>query len=452
MVSCSADDYLLSVNEHEDGGTKTYSLVFDGKVNEYEDKYTRSGTEAKEWADGSSLFIKFEVDDASFVTGVAEYREKPDTWVITFKGNLPETTNGKCSVFYADSVLSTSGDSLVNLSRYHGTYMTNSASYNFNGIEISIKANLEPMNGRIRFLGDSIESVKIIGITSLSSFNAKTFELEYDSTEVMTNCTHANADSTFYYTDYIYGFFTDSVKPSLYIESKEGTFRRSCNNVKMSSGSSGYIRCPQEDNYNGWTYFSGLNSQIFSDAVDLGLSVLWSKKNLGAEYDYDYGYYTSWGDNEGTNTLTNSDDYYISSWAPLTCDYTGLASYDMATKTLGEKWYTPSDAEWKELISCGMRYTSKNGVGGYMVVGKNKNSIFIPFAGYVSGVSTTFDGVASDGFYWSSSFSKKEWSNYNNHYSYYFLGSCCRFDKKNSPYLEPEFMYLKGSIRPVKAK
>lgn len=450
MVSCTSDDYQIESPNFTTNGTKTFSLKFNGNVNGYEDQSTRAGSETKSWKDGNTVFVKFVVNDTTFVFGAAEYKEKPNTWNITFKGNLPETTNGKCSVFFTDSIVSTSGDSLVNLSRHDGSYFTDDATYNFNGIEISINAIMSPLNGRIRFLGDSIESVKIVGITSLSSFNAKTFEFKTDTAEVMTNCAHANSDSTFYYTDYIYGMFTDSVKPSLYMESKEGTFRRSCNNVKLSSGSSGYIKCPQEDNYNGWTWFTGSETKVFSDAIDLGLSVLWSKRNLGAEYDYDYGYYTSWGDVDGSNTNTNSYYSNTNHWTPLSIDFTGLTSYDRSTKTLGEKWYTPSDKEWNELLTCNIRYTSKNGVGGYEITGKNGNTIFLPLAGRVSGTDTTFDGIASDGYYWSSSFGRKDWSSSNA--SYFYEGSFCWFNKSNLLTLGKQFMYYKCSIRPVMVK
>lgn len=465
--SCtSEEDYLPAKTTSTIDVTHTYNLSFNAIINGYDVKSTRSASNTEEWEDGATVFVKFQMNENSFIVGAAEYKKKANTWAITFKGDLPETANGKCSVCYFDSITSTSGDSIVNISRHHGSYRTDEASYSFNGVEIAISANLNPINGRIRFLGDSIESVKIVGIKSLSSFNAKTFIFESDTSEVMTTCKYANAVSDLYYTDYIYGVFTDSVKPSLYMESKPGAFKRSCNNIDMSSGKSGYMICPQEDNYYGWTWLTSSDVDVFSDEVDLGLSVLWSKKNLGAEYDYDYGYYTSWGDADGTNTSTQDacsshlnvgggySLFYFNSWCSTQSDFTANEKFDRVTKEKGMPWFVPSEKEWLELInSCSWIYTTRHGISGYIVEGKNGNRIFLPFAGKTMGISESYEGLSEEGCYWSSSYNGHEYyANQGSTYYYDYYGTCIIFSDTNKASLIREKQYMKLSIRPVRRR
>lgn len=454
FVSCTSDNDMAEMAIPQDSGIHTCVLKFHGNVMGYDDKHTRAVTDEMKWKDGSTVFVKFMTGGSSFIAGAAEYKEKPNTWVISYKGSLSQTTNGKCSVFYFDSIASTSGDSLVNLSRLHASYCTEQASYSFNGIEISINANLSPMNGRIRFLGDSIENFKTIGITSLKSFNCKTFTFSHDTTEVNLTCQNSSSIPNRYFTDYVYGEFSNEASRSLAIESKHGYFRRSCASVDFSAGKSGYIQCPMEDNYYGWTP-SKDDADIFSDAVDLGLSVLWAKKNLGADYDYEYGYYTSWGDGEGTNNKNSSNTVAVTEkrWIPVKESYKGNTQYDRATSLLGNQWYTPSDTEWNELMSCQCIYVSKQNQNGFKVIGNNGNSIYFPLAECIEGNATPYTGVAFAGYYWSSSYAGSSVvyeSMTSTDREYY--GSCCELSKDENFKLAKLPMFKKCSIRPVKIK
>ena len=123
------------------------------------------------------------------------------------------------------------------------------------------------------------------------------------------------------------------------------------------------------------------------DYVDLGLSVKWATKNLGASTPSSWGGIFSWGStkdvkNTYTSTLTtdNCDTY-----GKEVDDWSGNASYDAATANMGEHWRTPTQAEMQELIDkCTWKRQSVGGVYGYVFTGPNGNSIFVPQMGYFS--------------------------------------------------------------------
>ena len=116
------------------------------------------------------------------------------------------------------------------------------------------------------------------------------------------------------------------------------------------------------------------------EAVDLGLSVLWSKYNLGAASPEEYGEFYSWGETEG------KDDYSIETYPYYNqhvADDIGGSRYDAATVKLGGNWRMPTYDELQELNNkCEWNWTSVNNVYGYKVVGPNGNSIFIPSSGW----------------------------------------------------------------------
>lgn len=89
--------------------------------------------------------------------------------------------------------------------------------------------------------------------------------------------------------------------------------------------------------------------------VDLGLSVLWANKNIGSKTTHDIGNFL---DKSHADDLREVFEFNLK----------------------GAK--IPTIAQWEELRNqCSWECTELNGTGGYLVKGKNGNSIFLPFSG-----------------------------------------------------------------------
>lgn len=107
-----------------------------------------------------------------------------------------------------------------------------------------------------------------------------------------------------------------------------------------------------------------------SGAVDLGLSVVWGEKNLGASSMYDAGSYYLWGDPTGTGIImyfeTPSTNYIVDT------------QYDIAKAKLDKGWRLPTREEIKELLSSCSWAIVSNGV---RLTGPNGKSIILPLTG-----------------------------------------------------------------------
>ena len=156
------------------------------------------------------------------------------------------------------------------------------------------------------------------------------------------------------------------------------------------------------------------------NAVDLGLSVKWADKNLGAESASATGYYFAWGETKSKETYSWENYKWGNSSTTLT-KYCASADYgtvdkktvleaadDIASVGLGGKWRMPTADEWEELrTSCTWTQDTVDGVFGYKVSVKDGNaSIFIPAAGGYDGAEVYRQDAA--GFYWSSSLYTKK--------------------------------------------
>lgn len=177
------------------------------------------------------------------------------------------------------------------------------------------------------------------------------------------------------------------------------------------------------DPYNGHEY------------VDLGLpsGLKWATCNVGANNPEEYGDYFTWGETEPYYTEGHSQDIQCFNWKTSKYGYK-WASYkwcngssttqtkyctdssygtvdnkkvldledDAAHVNWGGDWRMPTKEEQDELrTKCTLTLGSQNGVKGYIVVGPNGNSLFLPAAGYRYSSDLYF--VGSFGNYWSSS-------------------------------------------------
>ena len=153
----------------------------------------------------------------------------------------------------------------------------------------------------------------------------------------------------------------------------------------------------------------------------------WADTNIGAENPEDYGYYFWWGDtvgykrennawvatdgsssnfsfDSGTTPTWNKDITTLQSEGWITADSILVPEHDAAHVHWGGAWRMPTIQELSDLNSkCDWTWTTKNGVRGYVVHGRDdyaSNSIFLPAAG--CGHGTSLDDAVSFGYYCSS--------------------------------------------------
>ena len=186
------------------------------------------------------------------------------------------------------------------------------------------------------------------------------------------------------------------------------------------------------------------------EAVDLGLSVKWATCNVGANSPEEYGDYFAWGEVSQKEEYTEETykhvkiTYTEDGWGEQTTKYewTNLGDisgtqYDAASVNWGGAWRMPTQAEIIELCeSCTWEKSMYNDVKGYLVIGPNGNSIFLPAAGYRYGTSS--DDVGSDGGYWSSK-----------PYEGYGYGACGLYFSSYKYGWNWGYRYYGQSVRPV---
>ena len=124
-------------------------------------------------------------------------------------------------------------------------------------------------------------------------------------------------------------------------------------------------------------------SEQSMEYVDMGLSVLWAKYNIGAEKESEVGILVGYGDQSFYNTSTSNDDYTPWDIAGNEDDTIYGLSIDGSAKS---KSKMPTIEQIEELIAkTTQEPTTVDGVEGVRFTAKNGNSIFLPLGSYWSG-------------------------------------------------------------------
>ncbi len=182
------------------------------------------------------------------------------------------------------------------------------------------------------------------------------------------------------------------------------------------------------------------------DWIDLGLpsGLKWATCNVGASSPEEGGDYFAWGETEPKSEYTtiNSLTYKVSLRSLKKSgiiDESGTLTKanDVASVLWGNEWRTPTDDDFKELISeCKWTFTSMNEVNGYLVTGPNQKSIFLPASAFQQ--NTTIENLGEFGDYWSSTIVKE------------LTGVSCSLGYSSKSYGRRRYArYVGRTIRPV---
>ena len=130
---------------------------------------------------------------------------------------------------------------------------------------------------------------------------------------------------------------------------------------------------------NGNSCFQVTIPGTVGNAIDLGLSVKWADRNVGATAIGDYGGLYGWGDGSGGRKSEDENEYFSTYDEYSVCG----SIRDIAAVKWGGKWRLPTEEEMIELKNkCTTESATINGIKGVRLIGPNGNSIFLPAAGY----------------------------------------------------------------------
>ena len=232
---------------------------------------------------------------------------------------------------------------------------------------------------------------------------------------------------------------------------------------------------------------SGYNTKLLSDVilffheaenqpmntVNLGLSVIWADRNLGAGAQERFGDYYAWGETSKKSVYSwENYKYYDGEYhcwdrparsvviegnyfaVPVFTKYNhkDKKTYldledDVAHAQLDDHWRLPTPEEWQELMdNCSWEWTTINGVAGQRGTSlKNGATIFLPAASLRE--YDYFDAFSTGSY--QSSYTDQDWRSSNQNFSSFFIGQDAFYFDESGMSIGYEHRWKGLPIRPV---
>lgn len=252
----------------------------------------------------------------------------------------------------------------------------------------------------VTFSGDGISSTAQVSLTDASAAVTNTATTSSDVTLKMDG----NVNSQKFYMNILPGTLSN-LKVTTEINGKTYSAEKLTDSSKATVANTNYdiaftMEEEEEDTSIKW--------------VDLGLSVLWADRNLGASSPEGVGDFycyagtepdkasTNWYfDDIQDNTIINYNDYrypedkevfdnlkYLKYFQTNNYNWyyywsiQGTNADAISVKYDDGSFHTPNEGNLAELFrNCDFEWTTQKGVNGYKVIGTNGNSIFLPCTG-----------------------------------------------------------------------
>ena len=243
--SCNEEE-IESFETEVPASTHTCRMTFDVDFTGFDvqDGSTRASIHG--WDNGDVVYLSFTTSGNGTVGGSAIYDATNNDWTVTYTGTLSSTEQGSVKVFYYDGDVTKTGNTLT-IEPTIGVYADLKGSYKYsreNGVNVS--ASLSPQASRIRFKGEPGKTITVSGIKSYTEYDQQSGVIA--STPISSSV----AVSSDGFTPYIYGFFADTSKPSISINSEGCKFTKDCNSSVFQIGESGWMNVPTRVAHDKW--------------------------------------------------------------------------------------------------------------------------------------------------------------------------------------------------------
>lgn len=269
----------------------------------------------------------------------------------------------------------------------------------------------------------SIVELTSTALAGIRAFSGKNYELDYDAIEIKDNYFTLPSDTL---TVTEYGI---AIAKGGTITKSNQTLVRSYDELRTGNRFNVYtnnLALKTQYTYRAYVVVHGLtvySQDVYTFStkdytpgyVDLGLSVMWADRNVGAYAPSNPGSYFAWGETASKKSYT--DDNY--NGAKLTDKQISGTSKDVATVKWGADWRMPTCEEINELYEeCEWKWSTENGIQGYRITGPSDESIFLPAGGVK--IKSELQDLGQMGYYWTSERASGE-NDYGYAYELYIL-------------------------------
>lgn len=244
FFTCLAIAALFSACTAEDTALVTETLVSCMRLDAPKpcfDGQTRA--ESSEWSNGDCVYLTF-YSGAECVSGKAIYNAAESSWMLEYDKPVQATESSLCHAYYFEGSYTDNGRT-VTLYPTTCVYYDTNGTYKKDANGITVRANMFPKSGRVRFTGTAGQQFTVSGATSFTGYNRADASFNTSLASLPTTVSSAGS------TPYLYMLFADDAR-TLEVAYDRLAFSRYCDYPILDAGQSGYMKLPTKESHSGW--------------------------------------------------------------------------------------------------------------------------------------------------------------------------------------------------------
>lgn len=251
LGACSSEEFVDVKQEPQSGSEQaatdtarhTIPMKLVGGVESFDQKSKLTKSAIATWNEGDKIYIRF-YNESSSISGDAVFNATTG-WKVSYDGTLAAGTKLKSEVRYFENPVTTETQFLT-LNSASIAYEDIDATYDFDGSELIVKANLKPKTGRLRFKGKEGEKIYLTGLKHYTYFSWA-HDNYNESTDDLSLTVAKDG-----YTPYVYAEFESTDRTLCIVGNGYAFTRKKCNANILKPGESGNMTIPTDDSHDGW--------------------------------------------------------------------------------------------------------------------------------------------------------------------------------------------------------
>ena len=261
-AACSQDELSTGAHPKGDDGYLSFPFVADVQRGSYVADLSRA--RSSDWTPGDSIF--FNLSDEGFRSTAFAFLNSGSAWQFNVKpDDVSHFENSLTAIGYHFTPAHISDDA-VSLNHLSCIYRSDEVELTIRNESVVLNTSeeipLDPMSGRIRFLGDAGSQFTVVGLSGYTAYSRIDGSL---SDAPVTFSAVVDPEGT---SPYFYNHFPDGTRRlEVAVSGCDSVFYRQCGEAVLREGHAGKMNLPTRDSHVGWSIMLPGTLEVSNDSL-----------------------------------------------------------------------------------------------------------------------------------------------------------------------------------------
>lgn len=261
-AACSQDELSTGSHPKGDDGYLSFPFVADVQRGSYVADLSRA--DGSDWTPGDSIF--FNLSNEGFSSTAYAFFNSGSAWQFNVKpDDVSHFENSLTAIGYHFTPAHISDDA-VSLNHLSCIYRSNEVELTIRNESVVLDTNdeipLNPMSGRIRFLGDKGTHFTVVGLAGYTAYSRIDGSLS-DAPLIFSAVVDPEGTSPYFYNH----FPNDTRRLEVAVSGCDSVFYRLCGEAVLREGHAGKMNLPTRDSHVGWSIMLPGTLEVSNDSL-----------------------------------------------------------------------------------------------------------------------------------------------------------------------------------------